>query len=281
MANLQMLRKRLKSINATGEMASAMKTVASVKYSKLSKIASSFSEYSDSCAKILDLIADAAFKREDSQVEKRNCFVVVSSNRGFCGVYNATLFKFLETESGKASYNENPLYIACGKKSQTYLEEHQTRAIPFNLSDIPTIEEARALTEMMLDIYRKGEAESIHIIYQRFVNMMVQKPTDEQILPRTGDENKEEEDILFLPDRETFSSSLALDCLTSRVYGILLSAASGAQSSTVIAMKSACDNASESSQNLEMTINRLRQAEVTNSVIETSSGMAASQNMER
>ena len=279
MANLQLLRKRLKSINATGELASAMKTVATVKYSKISKTTSEFREYSDACAEILNVVAPEAFVREKEPV-KRSCLIVISSNRGFCGGYNSELFKFADEQIQKEEFEDGPLLIACGKKIQSYYEEKGIRAVPYEISDIPTLEEAKAITQFVLDIYLKGEAEKVCFVYQKFKNMMTQIPTLEQLLPRDEVDKNTLEEILYLPDRKTFSETLAFDCLSSRVYGILLGCASGAQASTVIAMKSACDNAEESSQQLEMTINRLRQAQVTNSVIETSSGMAAA-NMEK
>lgn len=275
MANLQLYKKRLKSIKATGEMASAMKTVASVKYSKLSKIVSETRDYSNACGEILNLVADAAFKREAQSVEDRDCIVVLSSNRGFCGGYNSELIKYLNSENRISESGEDPLYIACGKKIQSYFPEKHTRAVSVDISDIPTYEEAQSLTQLILDIYRNGEADRVFVIYQKFINMMTQKPCCQQILPHRKPEDvpHENDDILYIPDRETFSKSLAFDCLCSEMYGILLSAAAGSQAATVVAMRNACDNASESSQQLELMINRVRQAQVTNSVIETSSGM--------
>ena len=77
----------------------------------------------------------------------------------------------------------------------------------------------------------------------------------------------------FMKDRETAQMTPPMYCLTTSIYRILLGHAGGAQAATTIAMRSACDNADKSLARLEILINRIRQAEVTNSVIETSSFM--------
>ena len=100
-------------------------------------------------------------------------------------------------------------------------------------------------------------------------------PTAETILPRIRENSAEiPQDLLFLPDRETAQKDPAMYCLINSIYRIMLSHNVSAQAATTIAMRSACDNADESLEKLETLINRIRQAEVTNSVIETTSFLA-------
>ena len=272
MANLQVLRKRLKNINSTWELALAMKTVSSVKFTKLNRINSAYSEYAEECRKALALFGKDGFKRsEDVKVKSRNCFIVLSNNRGFCGGFNAELQKFFLSEYEKEA--EQPLVYAMGKRIQKYCREKGIEAESRDLPDIPTIEDAKAICRTAEIIFVSGEADNIYVIAQNHENMMTQKPRKVRILP--FDSDAVQSNILFLPDRESLGRNLAYDCLASAVYGLMLSNATGAQAATMVAMKSACDNAEESSMNLETTINRIRQAQVTNSVIETSSGMAA------
>ena len=101
--------------------------------------------------------------------------------------------------------------------------------------------------------------------------MMVQVPTAETILPHPVQDTELKRDLLFLPDKETAMLAPAMYCLINSIYGIMLSHSAGIQAATTIAMRSACDNAEKSLEKLETLINRIRQAEVTNSVIETSS----------
>ena len=94
------------------------------------------------------------------------------------------------------------------------------------------------------------------------------------LTPETGSdgEEAEAEAPLFLPDRETIGAQLAVSCVDARLFELALENSAGAQAATIMAMRSACDNAAESAAELEITINRRRQAEVTSSVIETASG---------
>ena len=276
MANLQLLKKRLKSINATGNLASAMKTVASVKHTQIGKLVSSFNEYYEALDAELDLISKSAFSRIGVEVKNRNCVVVLSSNRGFCGGFNHEIFRFIEKEEISKQIKAEPLIVACGKKAERYFADKGVEAINFAVSDVPEFAQARELTDFLLDTYLTGEADKVFMVYQKYTNMMSQTPEIFKILPYEHDakEDKEIKDVLYLPDKESFSKNLALDALTSIVYNIMLLHAYGAQGSTVIAMKNAYDNALESSRKLDIQINRIRQANVTNSVIETSSGMA-------
>lgn len=249
-----------------------MKTAASVKYAKLSRKNTVFTEYSELCRQILDLVGEHGIRRSTEEIRDRNCYVLISSNRGFCGGFNNELFRFF---SQKTAEESEPLVICCGRKAARYCEDRNIPMEILELPDIPSYEDAERLTEKVLEIYTSGQAEQICFICQKYVNMMTQTPICEQILPGVlSSEKKPAADILFLPDAESVEKNIAFYCLCSRVYGILLSHFSGAQAATLIAMRNACDNAEESAAALSMTINRIRQAEVTNSVIETSSGTA-------
>jgi F-type H+-transporting ATPase subunit gamma len=170
-----------------------------------------------------------------------------------------------------AEESEPPLLYVFGQKGIAFCKEKGFSFESFSLPDVPTYADAEGLTKKMFDLYTAGEVDRIYVIHQHFINMMVQKPAAELILPYQQEENGAAQEILFLPDRETAVQSPSMYCLTNKVYHILLGHCAGIQASTTIAMRSACDNAEKSLEKLETLINRIRQAEVTNSVIETSS----------
>ena len=114
MANLQVLRKRYKSIQTTADMAAAMKTAATVKYSKISKKLISIFEYSLACDEALALFGTVGFPRQTAEIRKRNCLVVFSSDRGFCGGFNGELLRFFEEKIYKEK--KKPLLIVIGQK---------------------------------------------------------------------------------------------------------------------------------------------------------------------
>ena len=274
MANLQSLKKRLKSINSTGEMAKAMKTVATVKYSRTSKALNEFKAYSDACGEALGILGNSGFARECETVADKNCYVLLSSNRGFCGAFNGELFRMFSEDL--ASENTAPMVIAFGKKAQRFCQEKNISADFREMNDVPQYSEAETLTNELLNLYRRGEVRNVYIVSQHFTNMMIQTPCRQQLLPveTTSSGNAAEANLLFLPDKQTAGLTPALYGLVGTVYGSMLSHAAALQAASLIAMRNACDNADESSAKLDLMIKRTRQMSITNSVIETSSGMA-------
>ena len=273
MANLQVLRKRYKSIQATADMASALKTASSVKYSKISRVLMNIDAYSRACDETLALFGNSGLKRRTKTVKNKNCLVFLSNDRGFCGGFNGELIRFFEARMAEES--EPPLLIVYGKKGIAFCREKGFTFETSLLADVPTYADAEALTNKLYDLYASGEVNQVFIIHQHFVNMMQQIPTAELILPHQQSESDTEKDFLFLPDKETAIQTPSMYCLTNSVYHILLGHCAGIQAATSIAMRSACDNADKSLDKLETLINRIRQAEVTNSVIETSSYLIA------
>lgn len=271
MAGLRELRKRLKSIRTTGQLAGAMRTAAAAKYSRLTAALSGCAPYAAACQKMLAQAGYTALTRAADAGKGRPCLVVLSGNRGLCGGFNTELTSFFSSLCGETT--QPPLLIACGKIAAAYCaEKGLATKQTFPLSDIPSFTEAQALSGCVRALYESGEAASIVFVYQKFVNMLTQTPVRRQLLPPPEDgERAENADTLFLPDHETVRSSLAATCLDAEIYAMALENAAGAQAATLMAMRSAYDNATESAAKLEITINRRRQAEVTASVIETAS----------
>ena len=269
MAALQVLRKRYKSIQATADMCSAMKTASSVKYAKISKVLANIEAYSRSCDDTLALFGNAVLSRRTETVKPGNCLVLISNNRGFCGGFNGELHRFFERKL--AEEDLPPRLIVFGQKGEAFCRGKGLDFESMPLEDIPSYSDAESLTARLFELYASGEVNKVILVYQHFKNMMVQTPTAATILPHPVKTDSQEKEILFLPDRQTALQAPAMYCLINSVYGILLGHCAGIQAATSIAMRSACDNADKSLEKLEILINRIRQSEVTNSVIETSS----------
>ena len=270
MAGLQALRKRLRSIRSTEQLAAAMRTAATAKYSRVNHVRAEYAPYADACRDMLSLLGDAGIARNAAPCDRR-AYILLSSNRGLCGGFHAELFRFFADILSKDT--ASPLLLTGGRKAASYLRERCLESETFPVSDIPTFEEARALSGRVRALYASGAVSEVYIVYQSFRNVLVQTPAMMRLLPGSGAEGSPERDeLLILPDRDTVCEQLAISCLDAQLYSVLLENASGAQAATLMAMRSACDNAAETAAKLETTINRQRQAQVTASVIETASG---------
>ena len=272
MASLQELRKRLRTIKATGQMAGAMRTAATAKYARVSRERDNFSPFAEACSRILSDMGGVGIPRNTTEIRHRDALIIISSNRGMCGGFNSDFFRFVNGYLDSPR-EEAPILFVCGKKACAMFREREWNVEEFPVSDVPSFEEILPVCRKAREMYVDGQVERVIVLYQSYKNMMTQIPTERQILPETNDSrNIAESDLLFLPDRETIGDRMATFCYESSVFHLFLDNAAGAQAATLLAMRSACDNAEESAAKLELLINRRRQAEVTARVIETASG---------
>ena len=290
MPTMRELKKRLQSVTTTRQLAGAMRTVSTAKYSRISAQLGRTSAYAEACGSlaaeldIADLTAEKGLKAFRGAAEKTvfappgsRIYLLISGNRGLCGGYNHELFNFFYDEV--LSEYPQAEYAVCGRMAAEYFASKGVEPIEvFEASDVPTYEEAEAIADKLYGYYAAGRAESVYFVYQGFISMMKQTPEIRRFLPaEQGDAQSEGEDSpapsdtpIFIPDEETVRQGLMRHCLDSQMHTLLLQCAAGAQAATLMAMRSAYDNASESCQQLETAINRRRQAEVTQSVLETS-----------
>ena len=115
MAGLQQLRKRLKSIRATGQLAEAMRTASTIKYSRVNRVREEFASYADGSTDMLALLGRIGICRETDNISQKNCLVLFGSNRGLCGGFNAELFRFMDR--ALALESETPHIISCSRKA--------------------------------------------------------------------------------------------------------------------------------------------------------------------
>ncbi len=267
MSTLASLRKRLRGIQTICQLAGAMRTVSSAKLARINSATYAFQAYAQGCRDLLK--ASGAVITPPSEGEKRTLIVLLSGNRGLCGSYHSELFAFYHTMPELA----DSYIVTGGKMAAAHLRERGTAVLEeFSISDVPEYSQAEALSDRILSMYLNGEVNRVLFVYSEAVNAMKQTPTCKELLP--GENTDESQDLLWLPDPQTVHEGLAQFCLRSQVYYILLKSAMGVQGATLSSMRSAYDNGRESARELESQINRMRQTQVTASVIETSSGLS-------
>lgn len=260
MASLPQLKKRLRGVSLTLKLSRAMKTVASAKYAKASRLSAA----ARALAKETDAFC-AFLPKEPERSDAPPCIILLGYGRGLCGGYNLALHAFAEKILAQ---NPGAPLIVSGKRAIAFLAE---RGIPvhasFLLPDVPTYGDMAPLFRAAYTLFQEGKVGSVRVIYQAYINTLTQRPTEEEVLPLRGEGKG---DILFLPSRKT-----ALAALTQKRFEAILSAkmyeaAVGAQAATLAAMRTAADNAEKATARLENEINKKRQSAVTTGVLETS-----------
>ena len=270
MATLQELKKKHKGIKSTEKLTKAMKTISAAKYSKLNRAYGGFSCFSEagfSLYKKYEAEINALLPR--AQKDAPPALLVFSSNKGMCGGFNTEIFSFLSEK--RKELPENTVLIPCGKKAVAYFsEKKQNFAKSYIFSDTPTSEESEMLLNELLSMRKNGEISSVYVIYPSYKNVMKQIPVMKELFTAGSfSEEHSEDDIIFVPDKDTVLSAVVSKVLSASVYSVVLETALGAQAATLTTMRSAYDTAVKYSQILEIQINRKRQSEVTADVIET------------
>lgn len=271
MAGLRELKKHLKSIKTTGQLAGAMKTVSTAKYSRVNASLAGYREYAAACGEMLSHCG----KELSSPINPSapECIVVMSGNRGLCGGYNLELLSYFKEKYSASGASAR--IVAVGRKAGEYCAE---KGIPIEkklvFGDVPDYSDSAGLAEYLLGMFVSGEVSGVTFIYQSFRNMLSQTPASVRVLPISDPEKASDDMTLYIPDEASVSKRLTGFCFAASIHSLVLETAAGSQAATLIAMRSAYDNAHDSAQKLETAINRRRQASVTAGVIETASDNA-------
>lgn len=269
MPAIQALKKKLRGIQSTQKISKAMKTISSIKISQLTAVYNGYNEYGKQCEKLYEEYkSDLSGALPPLNPQSPECIIVMASNKGLCGGFNADLLKFADEEIEKS---ENYVLIPCGKQAIVHFNQNKSdfeKSFIFN--DIPDYDEANELLSYVLDLRKSQKISSVKVIYQKYSNMMKQTPFVQELFCEEN-ENPGDGTVLLVPDIQSVIKNVAPIVFQSIVYKFLLEVALGAHASTLMTMRSAYDTATEYCMQLEIEINRQRQSAVTADVLETAS----------
>lgn len=188
MTNLHKIRARIRSVNSTQQITRTMKMIAVSKLRKTQTSLAGVRLFADKGQEVLNaLLADDVTFEHPYLTPRRRvghvCYVVFWGNRGLCGAYNQVLLRYLEqlvhAETRPCSV------IVCGRWGRDVLAgtDLPVREICAGLSDTPTMAEALEIAETLKNLYRTGEADEIHLVYQRFDSVLHQTPVHRSCCP--------------------------------------------------------------------------------------------------
>jgi F-type H+-transporting ATPase subunit gamma len=212
---------------------------------------------------------------------KKVGYIVISSDRGLCGGLNNNLFKQVLADMRDWQKKEVEVsLVTLGKKAIAYFKNLnvEVAAVASDLGENPQIENLVGTITTMLDSYREQKVDRVYLVYNRFVNTMVQKPIIEQLLPLPPTDDAEVRDIwdyIYEPDAQTLLNSVMTRYIEALVYQGVLENLASEHAARMIAMKSATDNASDLIAELNLVYNKARQAAITQEISEIVSGAAA------
>ena len=297
-ATLRELRGRIRSAGSIKKITKAQELIATSRIGRAQARLESARPYAFEITRMLTTLADEAALDHPLLVErpepKRASVLVVSSDRGLCGGYNAGIFRRSEElfsllrQDGKT-----PVLYTVGRKALNYYKfrNWDITGSWTGFSEQPKYENAAEIASTLVDAFMlgagdEGESESdiegvdeLHIVYTEFKSMMSQTAVAHRIAPMVVEYVEEERELRtlysFEPDATTLFGSLLPRYLTTRIYAALLESAASELASRQRAMKSATDNADDLIKALTLEANRERQAQITQEISEIVGGANA------
>ncbi len=294
MPNLLDIRRRIKSVKNTQQITKAMKMVSAAKLKRAQDRVVTARPFADKMMEVLSGLADKTDENFhhpllDARGDERYLLVLITADKGLCGAFNTNLIKagqaFIRDNSGKRVE-----ILAVGRKGRDYFRRRAANLVGeyIGLTGKGRVEFSEAL-EVARDVIRRftedQEIDKAFIIYNEFKSVLQQRVVTEQLLPVSRASEVDEavaanqtlnlvDYIYEQPPGEIFAKLLPR-LIETQIFRALLESIASEQGARMTAMDSASKNARELIDSLTLNMNRVRQAAITNEIIEVVSGAAA------
>jgi F-type H+-transporting ATPase subunit gamma len=293
-ASVQDLRRRIRSVRNTRKITKAFELVASARLRRAQARIEAMRPYADRMMELMVGTARAATSVHglpllQRREEKNVAIVPLTGDRGLAGPFNSQILRaaFALDRSLRAEGKE-VRWLVSGRKGQSTLRfrGYQLDQAWAGFSDRPSYHDAQAIAHKLADLYVAEEIDRAVIIYNHFVSPLVQTVTAQDVLPipeemlHRGEEEEAEEravlgDFLYEPEPEEILARLLPFYLETEIYRALLESAASEQGARMTAMRNASKNAGELIDSLTLAMNRARQAEITQEILEVVAGADA------
>jgi F-type H+-transporting ATPase subunit gamma len=284
MAKGRELKGRIKTVENTRKITRTMEMVATSKMKRAQDRVVAARPFANSLTEVIanlytpELAERFPLLRQPAAIKKA-AVIVLTSNRGLAGAFNANLLK--EARALLARLKETgvePELHVIGKKGLGYFR-YVGRAVAssrIDVTDRPTAENAAEIVDELIQRFASADIDAVYVVYAKFQSALSTPPATQMILPVTPPERKgPQPDYILLPSAEVILTQLLPSYVRNSVYRALVETAAGEQGARRTAMKNATDNAGEMLNVLRRTFNRARQAQITQEIAEIVGGSAA------
>ncbi|MFL5914195.1 MAG: F0F1 ATP synthase subunit gamma [Gaiellaceae bacterium] len=295
MASLQDLRRRISSVRNTRKITKALELVAGARLRRAQNRIEEMRPYADRMQELMIGTAQAAssFRNlallQQRDEVRRVAFVVVTGDRGLAGPFNGqVLRRAFELERRARSEGQEVVWLAVGRKGASTLRfrRYELTGQWAGFADKPSYHDAQAIGHKLAELYEAEEVDRVVLLYNRYESALVQRVTTTDLLPIREDVLAEEEpgeekssgvsgDFIYEPEPEQILERLLPVYLETEIYRALLESAAAFLASQMTAMRNASKNAGELIDTLTLQLNRARQAEITQEILEVVAGADA------
>ena len=283
MAALLDIRRRIRSVKSTQQITRAMKMVAAARLRRAQERIFNARPYANQMMTLLSSLAarttDRCHPLLAERPIQRQLLVLVTSDRGLCGGFNANLIRAAQTYLDEHRDREISI-IAVGRKGRDYFVKRPVKVIGEHINIFGRLEfhQSQPIAKEIIDLYTGEKVDAVDFIYNEFKSIMTQRVMIERYLPIKAIRPAEGESLIDYiyeqPAQEIFNSLLPR-YVEIEVYRALLESQAAELAARMTAMDAATNNASDMIDSLTLYMNRVRQAAITREIIEVVSGAAA------
>ena len=294
MATVQDLKRRIRSIRNTRKITKAMELVASARLRRAQARIEAMRPYADRMMELMVGTARASTSLQGLTLLQRRevqsaAIVALTGDRGLAGAFNAQVLRHaFALERQLRGEGVTVRWLVAGKKGRSSLtfRGYDLQASWTGFSDQPAYADAQTIAHRAAELYENGEVDRVVLVYNQFVSALVQRvveqdvlPIPEQLLERGREEELEQAallgDFIYEPEPEEILQRLLPVYVETELYRALLESAASEQGARMTAMRNASGNAGELISSLTLDMNRARQAEITQEILEVVAGADA------
>ncbi len=294
MASVQDYKRRIRSVTNTRKITRALELVAAAKLRRAQARIEAMRPYADTMSELVAGVGRAASSvrslplLQGRETVETVAVVPLTGDRGLAGAFNGqVLRRSFALERGLEQDGTKVRWVVVGKKGRSTLlfRRREVTSSFVGFSDGPAYADAQAIAHQVAELYVSGEVDRVVLVYNAYVSALTQKVTEQTILPisadvlETDDEERRDDamrgDFIFEPEPEEILARLLPVYLETQIYRALLESAASFQGAQMTAMRNASKNAGELIEGLTLQMNRARQAEITQEILEVVAGAEA------
>src|SRR4029450_5020936 len=282
MASQRDIRRRIGAVRNIKQITRAMQFVAASKLKRAQDATLAARPYSEVIDEVLADLATVLSGEDHPLLAEREggkrLLVLVTTDRGLAGPLNTNTIRFAAREITDHPGDLAPLTV--GRKGR---DSMRRAGVPLEahfagFGDRPAFADVIPLARLITDDFLEGKIGRVDVIYSRFVTTLTQRPEIDRLLPIEPSEDTEGipgNQFIFEPDAATVLTQLLPRYVATRLFQAVLEAKASEESSRMVAMKNATENAEELIEDLTLSYNKVRQANITREMIEIASGANA------
>jgi F-type H+-transporting ATPase subunit gamma len=292
-ATLQDIKRRIRSVRNTRKITKAMELVAAARLRKAEERIVRMRDFADRMQELTAGTARAASSlRGLSLLQQREpnrvAIVVLTGDRGLAGAFNGQILRrAFAVERRLRSEGSDVRWLVVGRKGLSTLRfrRYELEQSWSGFTDMPSYADAQAVAHRLAELYREEEIDRALLVYNSYVSPLVQRVTEQQVLPISEEVLAREEedertqallgDFIYEPEPEQILERLLPVYVETEVYRGLLESAASEHGARMTAMRNASKNAAELIDSLTLDLNRARQAEITQEILEVVAGADA------